>query len=100
MTAPINSAVDILVRGIWATLDRKEKEYLKDLEREAFAQIKTIFQFNQARGVVVFLKRELSPNAVYLLELQGFTIRLEKERSFKDGITTDIYRKALVIPTY
>ncbi len=97
MTSPINSATDITVRAVWATLDRKEKEHLKDLEREVYAQIKTIFQFHQNRSVVVFLKRELSANAEYILQLQGFTVRLEKERSFSKGIVTEIYRKALVL---
>lgn len=97
MTTPINSAIDVTVRAVWATLDRKEKDHLKNLEREVYAQIKTIFQFNQNRSVVVFLKRELSPNAEYILQLQGFSIRLEKIRSFSNGIVTEIYRKAICL---
>ncbi len=97
MTVPMNSAVDIVVRAIWATLDRKERDYLKDLEREVFTQVKAIIQFNQQRDVVVIVRRELSPNAQRILELQGFPLKLHKDRYVREGVVCEIYRNALIL---
>ena len=93
----MNSANDIVLRALWATLDRRERDYLKDLEREVYTQVKQIVRFNQQRDMIVYVKRELTPTARRVLELQGFPLKLHKERYVKDGVVCEIYHHALIL---
>lgn len=95
-TSLILPAKQLVVRATWAALDRKEKDYLHTLENELYKKVKIAIQFGQER-VVVYIRRELSDNAMNILELSGYKIQMEKERYVSGGIVHELYRNAIVL---